>query len=151
MQPPSMECTGKAGGCTPSIFCEKNIAGLGKIPHATMSHTWSNQRGYGFLAFDATCDRAATCEGVSRTRRFPWNRLEPLTGACKDHVQGTYLNRQSVDFTRTPAVHAAAYGTCEPCRVPAIGCTTPAVEHVLRCSPVSGVNVPPRTQCWHAS
>ena len=113
-----------------------------------MSHTWSNQRGYGFLTFGASCDCAAAREGVSRTRRFPWNRLEPLTTVCKD---ATYLNPRAVDFTRTPAVHAAAYGTCEPCRVPKIGCTTPAVEHVLSCSPVSGVNVPPRAQCWYAS
>ena len=104
-----------------------------------MSHSWSNLRGYGYLHFGTSC-------GAPRTPH-PWNRLEPLTDANRNE---TYLNYRSVDFTRTPAVHAAVYGTCEPCR-PQMSemCPTPTTERVMHCSPVSGMNTPPRAQCWY--
>lgn len=104
-------------------------------------HTWSNQRGYGFLTFGATCEQAASCDGVSRRAPFPWNRLEPLTDACRARpgptgtVPGTYLNRQSVDFTQTPAVHQAAYRTCEPCRA----ATTSRCPRTLPSTTASGM------------
>lgn len=85
-------------------------------------------------------------DGAPR-KPHPWNRLEPLTDAVRNE---TYLNYRSVDFTRTPAVHKAAYGTCEPCRPPASSrCPTPAAEQAMYCSPVSGINTPPRTHCWY--
>ena len=110
-----------------------------------MSHTWSNQRGYGFLHFGASSACAAQREGVSTRKPAQWNRLEPLTSACP---HGTYLNPQAVDFAKTPGIHKATYGTCARCpQPPGLGCTTPSAERVARCTPVSGVNVPPRAQC----